>query len=79
MRNCVNVAFANYPWNNGANDVSSGSGVVSCGNVEASFYRTPPPDTSGYSGLIVYADLDSEVVSGQQSSILTTPLWQGCG
>jgi len=39
LRHCANVAFSNYPWEGSAGAPgSSGSGIFSCGSVEASFF-----------------------------------------
>jgi predicted amidohydrolase len=60
LRNCANIVFANLPWNYGPASVSTGSGMMSCGQVKASYYLTPPSDFSGYVGEIIYGDLDSD-------------------
>jgi len=74
LRNCVNIAFANLPWNNPGGDISSGSGIMSCGRVKASYYKNPPFDTSGYIGPIIYGELDSEVPEQAPSTLAPSPL-----
>jgi len=48
LRNCANILFANY------GPGASGSGIVSCGNAKASYYK------SASSVEIIYAEMDSD-------------------
>eukprot|EP00592_Proboscia_alata_P022619 CAMPEP_0194425568 /NCGR_PEP_ID=MMETSP0176-20130528/24830_1 /TAXON_ID=216777 /ORGANISM="Proboscia alata, Strain PI-D3" /LENGTH=593 /DNA_ID=CAMNT_0039235935 /DNA_START=82 /DNA_END=1863 /DNA_ORIENTATION=- len=80
LRNCVNIMFANYPWNYGQNSISTGSGIFSCGEVKASYYKTPTWNPQKM-GTIIYADLDSDVSLQAPSTLEPSSLltWDATG
>lgn len=73
LRNCVNIMFANFPWNYGPDSISTGSGIISCGEVKASYYKTPTRDTNKQ-GIIIYSELDADISMQEPSTLETSSL-----